>query len=223
MLGIPPDRMWTLDTNCRDLAGDVINPIDGTPSILPASYYATTTQEERSLLCVRHGLYVLPTVELIDSLRCEIANRAAIEIGSGNGAVARALGITATDNRMQEWPEIAAMYESAGQRCVRYGANVETLDGEEAVIKYRPKVIVGCWITHKYRPEHHARGGNMFAPDELFLLANCETLILVGNNSTHSKHPLLKIPHLHVTGNWLYSRARDPGNFLGIWQSSVLS
>lgn len=211
------DGVFEIPAGTRDLYPDVIMA-DGTPRILPASYYASTTQAERSLLCMRHGMYVLPTVELIRALREEIGERSAIEIGSGNGAVARALCIPATDNRMQEWPQIAAAYRGMGQQPVSYGANVECLDGLAAVAKYRPQVIVGCWLTHRYRPQKHEAGGNMHAPDETRLLGDCETLLLVLNESTHKAHPLLKFPHLHVRAPWLYSRAGSGRDFLGIWK-----
>ena len=67
--------------------------------VVPPSTLASTTPDERLLFGVRHGAYSFPTEELCDYLRERIAGRRAIEISAGNGVLAEALGIPATDNR----------------------------------------------------------------------------------------------------------------------------
>lgn len=198
--------------------------LDGTKRqrVMPAVVYSAFDQSDAgkviSAFCVRNGIYGLVTEELVQFIREQINGRSAIEIGSGDGVLANALGIRATDNRMQDWPEIREHYEHHGQPLTRYGDNVETIDGMVAVAKYAPQVIVASWLTHRWIETESEIGGNTFAPDELQLLANCEALIFVGNSSVHRKHRLLKKPHLHFEYPWIYSRTWKGKNFVGVWK-----
>lgn len=179
--------------------------------VMPASFYAGTTASERALLGHRLAAYVLPTVELVEHLRERIAGRACIEIGSGNGLLAEALGIPATDNRMQEWTDVAKVYATSGQPAIRYGANVEELDAHAAVTKYRPRVILGAWITHRYNPSAHELGGNVYGPDEIELVKQVDEYLFIGNFGTHHKKPLWKQHGIAAVDlpPFLYSRAMN--------------
>ncbi len=218
IFGTPADGVTLVDASGqRDISLDCIDE-HGRLRVMPARYYAQTTPEQRARLCVEQAAYCLPTHELIAFLRSEIAGRKAIEIGAGNGVVAEALGIPATDSYMQERPEIRAYYEAHHQPIVKYGPNVERLDAIVATERYRPEVLVACWLTHRWREEAPERGGNYDAPDERTLLACCQTLIFVGNTSAHAHHPLLVTSrHLHLEPDWLYSRALRGRNFVGIY------
>ena len=149
----------------RDIGPEVLES-DGTPRVLPAAAWRGFSVEERALLCMRHALYGLPTVELIAWLQAFIDGREALEIGSGCGVLARASGIRATDNWMQAAPEIQAIYAAQGQPTIRYGAHVERIDAVQAVREHRPEVVVACWVTHAWREDRAAAGGNMFGVDE---------------------------------------------------------
>ena len=83
-------------------------------------------------------MYLLPTIELVERLKRAIDGRRAIEIGSGNGVLAEALGIQGTDNFMQEMPKYKALYAAQGQPTIKYGKNVENLDALAAIKKYKP-------------------------------------------------------------------------------------
>lgn len=91
--------------------------------------------------------------------RSRIKGRIAIEIGAGHGVLAGALSIPATDNRQQEDPELRAYYAQIGQSTVPYGENVEKLDAAAAVAKYRPNIVVACWVTHRFDPKRPHAGG----------------------------------------------------------------
>jgi hypothetical protein len=212
----PADGVTLIEFTGRDLAAEALDE-SGRQRVLPASFYAGATIEERAVFCVKHGIYGLVTQELVAFVRENIGPRSAIEIGAGDGVLAGALGIQAFDNYMQAWPDIAKHYEAMHQAPVRYGHNVIEKDGVAAAKEYSPRVIVASWLTHLYRPEAHERGGNMYAPDERLLLANCEHLIFIGNTSAHKDHPFMKLPHLHFEEPWLYSRAMRGRNFIGIW------
>lgn len=208
-----------LDTrNTRDISPDVLAP-DGTLRVMPASYFRDTTVVERAMFGQRAGVYGFLTEELVDWLRERIAGRSAVEIGAGHGQLAAALGIPATDSKMQDDPRVAAFYAAAGQPTVRYGANVQKLDAKEAVRKLRPQVVVASWVTHLYRPARHAAGGNMFGVNEEDILARCEEYIFIGNTQVHAGKSIWNQPHEILHPDWLYSRAHNgTPEFIAVWR-----
>jgi hypothetical protein len=192
--------------------------------VLPAAYWATTTREERSLLGARYGLYSFPTVELVDHLRSLIGGRSAIEIGASHGVLAEALDIPATDNRQQEMPEYRARIALQGQTPVAYGPNVIECHASRAVRRYRPQVVIGCWVTHKYDPARHEAGGNEIGIDEEDILRNCGTYIVVGNEQVHAGKKIWDRPHRIEYPPFVYSRAHNgTREFIATWRGLVRS
>lgn len=210
-----------IDPNAvRDL-GPLVLDDRGHPRVLPASFYAETTREERALLGLRCGAYGLPTVELVAYLQSIIAGRSALEIGSGNGVLARALDIPATDNRQQDAPDIRKYYEALGQPTIRYGDNVEALDAHAAVARYRPQVVIASWVTHRYDPCRHWAGGNQDGVTEEDIIANCDAYVFIGNESVHRAKSIWAQPHQRWSPPWLYSRAVNGSqDFIAIWERS---
>lgn len=171
------------------------------------------TQEELSLFCLMHGVYQLPLVELIQFLRVEIGGRSALEIGAGNGCIGRSLGIKTSDNHMQLIPEIRNYYENiVRQPIVKYGKDVENLDAISAVKKYKPEVVVACWVTHLYKPGMEV--GNPLGIEEELLFANgVKKYIHVGNTDVHSQKPILsKMKYRTYQFPWLVSRSMNRDN-----------
>jgi hypothetical protein len=204
--------------NIRDLAPAALEA-PGRPRIMPASFYRDTSTVERALFGQRHGIYGLPTAELVDWLRAVIDGRRAIEIGAGHGALAAALGIPATDNKMQVDPLIAQVYAASGQPTVIYGQNIETLDAAAAIAHHRPQVVIACWVTHKYDETRHEAGGNMFGVDEDALLDQCDTYIFIGNTHVHRNKAIWKREHIKIEPDWLYSRAVNGSpEFIAVWE-----
>lgn len=202
----------------RDLADEVMTDVDGVPRIMPAAFYRDTKVNERALLGVQHALYGLPTLELVAWLKSEIGERNAIEIGAGHGALGTALGIPTTDSFMQENAEVAALYMAAGQKTIAYGRNVVRLSAEDAVIGYRPQVVVASWVTHKFREDRREAGGNMFGVDEEKLLDSCDTYIFIGNEQVHRNKSIWSRPHRIIYPDWLYSRAHNgTRDFISVW------
>lgn len=186
--------------------------------IMPASFYQQFTTEELAVFGVKNGVYSLPTVELVDWLKATVGDRSMLEIGAGNGVLAKALNIRATDNWMQTWPEIAAHYHALRQAPVQYGAWVENLDANAAVQKHRPDVVLGCWVTHRYREDRHDAGGNMYGIDEEAVLSGCQTYIHVGNSRTHANKSIRQLPHRRYRLDWLVSRSLQPElNEISVW------
>ncbi len=173
---------------------------EGKLLIKPYSFYKQYPFNDVLVFMHTHGIYVLPTQELIDWLRENIVGKA-IEIGAGIGAIGRVLGIPITDNKMQEWPEVKKFYLEAGQPLIKYPADVEELDYLAAIEKYKPDTVVGAFITHKW----NGKTGNPHGVDALKI--KCK-YIMVGNLITHQDNPLLKqCEKLYF--EWLITRAVD--------------
>lgn len=192
----------------RDLRAEACDAT-GRLRVMPAEFYAGTTTLERALLAQRTGSYLLPTHELVSWIKAQIGDRRAIEIGSGNGVLAEALGIRATDSRLQERPDIAAHYAMLGQPVVPYGDNVEKLDAIAAIRRYRPQVVIGAWVTHLYDPARHAAGGNEFGVNEDAVLDACEYYVFLGNTAVHAGKRIWARAHARHAAPGLYSRAAN--------------
>ncbi len=203
----------------RDLAPLVLDE-NRRMRILPAAFWATTTVEERALFGNVHGIYSFPTTELVERIREIIGARTAIEIGAGNGVLADALDIVATDTREQEQPAWRAIVALSGGRPVRYGPNVVELSAADAVRHYRPQVVVAQWVTQDFDPTRPLEEDAKYeGVDEDDIIDRCETYVLVGNQKVHQGKRIWKRPHTVEYPPWLYSRAfNGTPNFIATWQ-----
>lgn len=165
---------------------------DGTLQPMLQSFWAQWNREQRATFGHHHGLYAFPTVEGIQLIRELIGDRAAIEIGAGNGAFCKALGIPGTDNYQQAMPKYKAYYRKMNQPIVKYGSHVERLEASVAIAKYKPQVVIASWVTHLYMPQRHHLGGNEIGVDEHYLLSEVEDYIFIGDTHVHAKKPLLQ-------------------------------
>ena len=87
--------------NVEDLEELLFND-DGELVPVESSVLADIPHSKLQFFCLKHGIYSVPSVELIDTLKELIGNpEEALEICSGNGVYGRELGIRATDNYMQ--------------------------------------------------------------------------------------------------------------------------
>jgi len=201
----------------RDLSSDLLDP-EGQLKIVPSSLYSETTIQERAIFGMRHAFYGFLTIELVHFVKEFIHGRSALEIGSGHGGLARALGIRATDNRMQENEAIRRYYDALNQPVIKYGANVERLDAIQAVAKYRPSVVVASWVTHRYDPRRHKAGGNQDGVTEEDIINGCDAYLFIGNQRIHAGKSIWSLPHEIITPPWLYSRASNGSpDFISIW------
>lgn len=211
---VDQDQLAALKALCYD--GDVFK-------VVPADVYRDFTQEELFLFCVQNGLYSLPTTELLDTLNRLIMEvsptRNAIEIGAGNGAIGRGLGIPATDNFMQDNEFIRSHYAMLRQATVQYGADVIRMEANEAVRKMKPQVVIGAWVTHVFSPNDPQRGGNQFGIDEEDIIASVKRYIVVGNNTVHAQKPIFDKMTRMIRGDFIFSKsiAGVDQNAIYIW------
>lgn len=169
--------------------------------------------------CVENALYQIPTIELINWLKKQIAGKDAIEICSGRGGLGKALGIPATDSYVQTTPALALQFTLMGQAPVVPPASVAKLEALEAVLEFRPKVVVGSFVTQCYikGDEDGPIGSSVYGPNEIEIFKNIETYIHIGNEIVHKDKRLLKYPYKEYHFDWLHSRAFDQSKNV-IWE-----
>jgi hypothetical protein len=178
---IRPDPMAQLEIKL------LLSEGDGRIKVLPSAVLAKIPIDLLQWYCVTHGVYGIPSVELIEHLRELLPPEDSIEIGAGNGVFGRALGLRMTDSFQQLSVEgrAADMLRHAQQVPVQYGSDVEKLDALAAIRTYKPKHVFGSWVTHKYRPERHELGGNEEGIDDLAVCRKIETYVVYGNDKVH--------------------------------------
>lgn len=185
--------------------------------LLPASEYLSVPHIVIQAIAAESARYVFPTVELVDWLRARIGNRTAIEIGAGQGDLGIRLGVKMTDNYCQTIPLVTMYYQMLRQRPTQPPKDVERLDALEAIKKYKPQVVFGGFITHRFIG---GNTGNQFGPIEEEILANCQEYIMIGNEHTHKEKPILRMPHETIKHDWLITRAAKPSqNVIWSWKN----
>jgi hypothetical protein len=176
---------------------------------LPFSYYNNLSKDSLRYFMYIHGIYVLPTIELINFLKENIVEKT-IEIGSGLGCIGRSLNIPKTDSKLQDEPEIKAYYKLVNQPTINYPNDIEKLDAISAIDKYSPDTVIGAFITHKYRED--LKSGNMYGVEEEKILEKTKLYINIGNLDTHKDKPILKLKHESLYFDWLITRSENQKN-----------
>jgi hypothetical protein len=183
---------------------------------IPAKELAKFDFLTRRLFLHKWALYTFPTTELIDYLADRIAGKSAIEIGAGLGVIGRALGVPLTDNKMQEWPEIRATYQLMGQPTIKYPPDVIELDAISAVERYKPDIVIGSYITHKW--DDSSQSGNWWGVDTLKLTEMVPEYLMIGNLNTHRNDPAMKqLDHVE-RHDFLFTRGEDNTSAIFCWK-----
>jgi hypothetical protein len=188
--------------------------------LIPVSYakIQEVSKEDIRIFCVKKGIYCIPTTELIEFLREEINGRKAIEIGSGNGAIGRTLGITMTDSFIQLSHDVKDAYDMFGQAKVPYGDDVQRYEASDALRRFKPEVVVAAWVTHKYNMRNHMAKGFSFGVDENKILEKVKRYIFIGSQSVHSGKPIHSVSKREVRAPWLVSRSQFDDEVIWIWE-----
>ena len=107
-----------------------------------------------------------------------------------------------------------------GQPITHYPNDIIELDAVNAVDKYKPEIVIGCWVTHLYNEAEHWRGGNMFGINEEYILSKVKKYIVIGHEDVHSKKPILDRNYKTFKFPWLYSRSLNTtGNLIYVWEN----
>lgn len=171
-------------------------------------------QEDISAFCHLYAIYQVPTIELIDWLRCELEDflypkawgHKVIEIGAGNGCIARNIPIAATDNFLQRQEHIKSYYKRLGQPVIQYGEDVVNLEASKAVATFKPAVVIGCWVT-QYGATDMVVDSSRLGIKELDFAGKVKRYIMIGNEDIHRRKLVLKeFSYKALKFDWLYSR-----------------
>lgn len=172
------------------------------------------------MFCHVYGRYGIPTNEMISFLREVINGRQTIEIGAGHGDLGFHLGIPMTDSKLQNRPEVKLEYMLMGQPTIDYPDDVEEAEAIIAVLKHKPQVVIGSWITAFGNPATHNYGCNLYGINEDILIdiPYVETYIVIGNIDQHGDKPIMKRKHDEYYFDWHVSRAKHQiNNRIWIW------
>jgi hypothetical protein len=121
---------------------------DGRMRLRHAAELVRIPTQSLALWCHVRARYGVPSVELVTVLRAIIGDQPALEIGAGMGDLGFHLGIRMTDSALQVTrPEVRLYYGLLGQPTIDPPSDVERIDANEAVKKYRPKVVIASWVT----------------------------------------------------------------------------
>jgi hypothetical protein len=198
---------------------DELRNEDGTIKTAPAAKFIEFGQDTLSAWCAKHGYYVIPSKELVAYL-AEIVEahgrKNCLEIGAGTSGLGQHLGIHQTDSFMQHNLVIASYYKVLGQNITQPQPTVERIDGNSAVVKYKPRVVVASWVTQLGDGE--TSPSNPWGVDEHLIISQGVKYVLVGNMGAHGGKTIMAIPHKKIMEPWIVSRSvRPKENFIAIW------
>ena len=190
--------------------------------LLPASELREIPPGHLVIWANKNARYGIPSAELVELVRELIGGRDAIEIGAGYGDLGHHLGIRMTDSAIQTTPEMRVYYATIGARIIDPPADIERIDGNAAVEKYKPKVVVGSWVTQLYADGDTPKriGSSVYGVNEGRIVDAVECYIHVGNRGSHGQKRILARPHREIVAPFLFSRSMDPSaNIVHVWGS----
>jgi hypothetical protein len=213
---VNPRTLAMLDAHFLDANGRL--------KLLPAADYRKMPLQGLRIWANMRSHYGFPTMELVNWLKERIGGRRAIEIGAGNGNLGIHLGIPMTDSYQQvDDPETVAYFAMNGITPTRPPSDVEKEDGENAVRRRKPQVVVACYVTEKFMPRSHTditAKGNSRGIRYDYIIERCETFILIGNEMTHGKNRALSLPHEKFHFPWLVTRSeKQEMNRIWVWDN----
>jgi len=91
--------------------------------------------------------------------------------------------------------------------------DVEKISANAAVKKYKPKVVIGSWVTQK---SMGGKPGCMYGLDEFAILRQSKAYVVFGSmcNHTGRNKDINTEPHRTVQEPWMWSRAQDSALFI---------
>lgn len=197
---------------------------DGYLKVMPNSYYDSVPHLHLVYWANSMGYYCLPTEELVVWLKEEIGERSAIEICAGSGLLGKTLGVPRADWRIHKRFPMAKLQmdlQSGGMPYTVNAPDVEDMEATEAVMKYKPQVVFGGFITQRiYQGSSKNTMGSAYGVEEEKLIEYLETYIVIGTQKIHGAKKIEKYPHEVLKFPWLRSRAINPNdNAIFIWRN----
>ncbi len=221
MIKGPHARIKDISQDEYDSVDKILLDKNGDQKLVSAKQVSSIPNKTLALWCRKNHFYQIVTKELVEWVRSQIASdQTAIEICAGSGILGRELGIPQTDSCLHADPQIAERLKQLGQPIPNYPNRIEKLNAMQACGKYRPNVVVGCWVTTlggRTIPQSSPLGVN-----EGKILKWGIKYIMIGNAGTHSEKCKLKSDK-HTFNeyrfDWLYSRSLKPDeNLIYVWE-----
>lgn len=219
---VPQGRSVRVDPKKLGLIDELILDRNGRIKLLPAATYHAIPRDDLRIWANMRSQYGFPTTELVDWLKQRMTGRKAIEIGAGNGNLGLHLGITMTDSYQQvDDPETVAYFAAHNVVPTCPPSDVEKEDGENAVRRRKPQVVIACYVTEKFQPRSNSditARGNLRGIRYDYIIERCETFILIGNEMTHGQNRAISLPHEKFHFPWLITRSEKPEmNRIWVW------
>lgn len=203
----------------NDITQESIMP-NGKMKLLSAAEYSKYSLDELRYFGHQNARYGYPTQELINFLKKIIGDRKTIEIGAGHGDLGFHLGIPMTDSQIQCREDVKEHYALIKQPIIKYPEDVKKFEAIEAIYRYKPKVVIGSWIT-TYSPYETFYNSSPYGVNEERLLSLVECYILIGNTDIHGDKPIMQYSHHKISGGFIMSRATHPeNNTIWIWSKN---
>ena len=169
--------------------------------------------------CYEQAIYTLPTVELVDWLKTQINDpKDTLEICSGNNGLSDLLGITGVDSRAQNI--YRKEYKRISQATTDPPDNIVNMDAIEAVIKFKPNLVIASWATQEWDGTHGFERG----VKETIILNSTDKYIHIGNEGIHGEKKIRRVPHQALRFDWLVTRSQHPQkNCIYIWKGGKIA
>lgn len=197
----------------------------GRMRLLPAvELNAINRNDELGSWCIQRARYGLVTKELVEFLHREVLRGStsdALEIGAGMGDLGRHLGVRMTDAAIQTHPKVRAYYDVLQQAICDPPVDVERIDGRKAVRLYKPRIVIGSWVTQLYAEgdQQNQIPSSIFGVNEEDIVKSVEVYVHIGNDQTHAGKRILALEHQEFYAPWLVSRATYQDlNCIRIWR-----
>jgi hypothetical protein len=187
---------------------------------VPAAHLQSLPPACVQTYCHYHGVYQIPTLELMLWLARYAVGPNSLEICAGHGDIGRILGIRSTDSYMHLFPKVRRSYEAMGQPITHPPKRVEKFEALEAVRKYNPEVVVASWASEfgGYIEGRHTSPFGIHER-EIWDHPSVQTYVVIGNWACHNERLPGVTPHETIEGQWLVSRAVDQkANFASVWK-----
>ena len=199
---------------------------NGETKILPAKEWLRWGKNNLGAYLSYYNLWTVPTLELCDILDDEIGDLDCIEICAGLGYISKELGIRATDSYLKVSEEYINTFGQTEH--FQYPSFVEKIEASDAVDKYKPECVLGCYAVPKWTEERAKQyqletgkelHGSIKGVDYDYILPKIKKLILVGHRELYYQHPFFKKKHrLIVNKNVLTRHSVNGQSYIYIFE-----
>ena len=189
---------------------------DGNLKLVSGKEWRKYGKNNLGVFCNLFNIWTIPTTELIDILDKEIDNLSCIEICAGLGLISKELSIKATDSYLHATDEFKSMANRINiTGIIEYPSEVEKLEASEAVDKYHPECVLGCYAIPKWTEEYAKKyflktnkdlPGSICGVDYDYICQHIKRLILVGHKDLYCQYPFWKRPHKTIINQNIITR-----------------